>query len=247
MGPVRFDSVARARVLRVGSLVVAGVATIWLVAAIAWSYVYNPVFGLDYRWHVDAAQRLLETGSPYYAWQVSGPYEIGNGAILYPPTAFVLFLPFTVLPAVLWWVIPCALLAWGIAAHRPPPWALAVIMVVLALQAGVFVFGNPGMWTAAFLAMGTVYGWPAVLVLLKPTFAPFAAVGITRRSWWIAALALVIAGLPFGLLWLDWIRVVTNSNCSLAYSLPQVPFMVVPLIAWLTGHRRPRATRPRSD
>jgi len=39
--------------------------------------------------------------------------------------------------------------------------------------------------------------------------------------------------------WLDWIAVVRNSNVSLIYNLPTLPLMVAPLVAWLTGVRRP--------
>jgi len=30
----------------------------------------GPNFGLDYRWHMDAARRLLDTGTPYYPYQL---------------------------------------------------------------------------------------------------------------------------------------------------------------------------------
>ena len=84
----------------------------------------NPSFGLDYRWHMEAAQRLLDTGTPY--WPSSSPgRSVGEGAILYPPTAFLLFIPFMWLPAVLWWAVPIAVLAAAMAIHRPPIWAWA--------------------------------------------------------------------------------------------------------------------------
>ena len=71
----------------------------------------NPSFGLDYRWHMEAAHRLLDTGTPYLPFTLAGPFVIGEGAILYPPTAFLLFIPFLWLPSVLWWAIPIAILA----------------------------------------------------------------------------------------------------------------------------------------
>ena len=105
-----------------------GVEILWIVYAIAVS-LGKPSFGLDYRWHVEAAQRLLDTGTPYLPFELAGPFAIGDGAILYPPTAFLLFIPFIWLPAVLWWAIPIAVLAYGLWWHRPPLWAWVVMRV----------------------------------------------------------------------------------------------------------------------
>lgn len=201
----------------------------------------NPVFGLDYQWHVDASRRLLETGSPYWPWQVAGPYDIGNGAILYPPTAFALFIPFIWLPAVLWWAIPMGMTARAMAQHRPPLWAWAVVGAILAYEKSlnVYVFGNPTMWLVAAVALATRWGWPSVLVLAKPTFAPLALIGIGRRSWWIALGAFAAVSLLFGRLWLEWITVASNSDVSVFYNLPTVPLMLAPLTPWLAGRDRP--------
>jgi hypothetical protein len=90
------------------------------VAEVAWiafvflASVRFPVVRARLRWHMDAAQRLLDTGTPYWPWQVAAPYGIGSGAILYPPVAFALFIPFLWLPAVLWWAIPVAVTVWAI-------------------------------------------------------------------------------------------------------------------------------------
>ena len=92
---------------RVAMLALIGLGWLWIGLAIA-TNLSNPAFGLDYRWHVEAAQRLLDTGTPYLPFELSGPFVIGDGAILYPPTAFLLFIPFIWLPAVLWWAIPIA-------------------------------------------------------------------------------------------------------------------------------------------
>lgn len=216
----------------------------------------NPAFGLDYRWHMDAARRLIDTGTPYWAWQVAGPYEIGNGAILYPPTAFLLFMPFLWLPALLWWALPIGLTVYCIARHRPSLVAWAVIVALLAWPStlNIYVFGNPGMFTVAFLAAGTVWGWPAVLVVLKPSFAPLALIGVRRRSWWAAGVALGIVSLAFIPLWFEWVAVIRNAtDGSLLYNLPGLPAMLMPLVAWAAsdrvaergGHGAPTRSSPR--
>ena len=229
------------RTIRVVLATIVGIEALWIVFVFVQQALTNPAFGLDYRWHVDAARRLLDTGTPYWPWQIAGPYEISDGAILYPPTAFLLFIPFIWLPAALWWAIPTAILIGAMAIHRPPLWAWAVIGGILAFEKSlnVYVFGNPSMWIVAAIAAGTVLGWPYEFVLAKPTFAPIALFGIRHRSWWFALALLGVASVPFARVWLDWIAVVRNSNVSLIYNLPTLPLMVAPLVAWLTGVRRP--------
>ena len=225
---------------RVAMLVLIGLGWLWIGLAIA-TNLSNPAFGLDYRWHVEAAQRLLDTGTPYLPFELSGPFVIGDGAILYPPTAFLLFIPFIWLPAVLWWAIPIAITAYGLWWHRPPLWAWVVITALFAFDKSinVYVFGNPSMWMVAAIAAGTVWRWPFVFVLAKPTFAPIALLGIRHRSWWIALAVLAIASLPFLAVWFDWITVVRNSDVSLLYNLPTLPLILAPLVAWATGRDRP--------
>jgi hypothetical protein len=236
-----------ARLVRVALGTIVGLEVLWVAFVFVQQAFTNSAFGLDYRWHVDAARRLLDEGTPYWPWQIAGPYEIGDGAILYPPTAFLLFIPFIWLPAILWWAIPIAVVVLAIAAHRPPLWALAVMGGIVAFEKSlnVYVFGNPSMWIVAAIAAGTVVAWPFVLVLAKPTFAPIALIGIRHRSWWIAAVALAVASIPFGRVWLDWLAVVRNSNVDLTYNLPTLPVMLVPIVAWLTGVRRPAWAPPK--
>lgn len=241
------DAAARPPI-RLGRILLAtviGLEAIWIVFVFVQQALTNEYFGLDHRWHVDAARRLLDTGTPYWSWQISGPYEIANGAILYPPTAFLLFIPFIWLPAVLWWVIPIAILVAGMAAHRPPLWAWAVIGGLISFERSlnVFVYGNPSMWVVAAIAAGTLFWWPFALVVAKPSFTPIALLGIRHRSWWIAVVIFGLVSIPFARVWLDWFAVVRNSNVSLIYNLPTLPLMLAPLVAWLTGRRRPAAFR----
>jgi hypothetical protein len=100
-------------------------------------------------------------------------------------------------------------------------------------------FGNPGIWICAFVAAGTVVSWPFALILVKPTFAPLAVLGIRHRSWWITVAVMALVSVLFGRLWLDWITAVRNSDLSLLYNLPTLPLMVAPLIPWLADPRHP--------
>ncbi len=241
--PVVGDASPRSPAQRVGRIValtILGLTVVW-IGAVIWTSRTNPSVGLDYRWHVAAAQRLLDTGTPYLPWQLTGPYVIGNGAILYPPTAFLLFIPFIWLPAVLWWAVPVAITAWALWWHRPPLWAWAVIALLFAFDRSlnVYVFGNPSMWVVAAIGAGTVLAWPFVFVFAKPTFAPIAFLGIRHRSWWVALGILAVASLPFLPVWFDWLKVVTNSDVSVLYNLPTLPLMLIPLVAWAAGRHRP--------
>jgi hypothetical protein len=225
---------ARDRLYRDAVLGLVGLELVW-IGFVLLATIPNPSFGLDYRWHVDAARRLLETGTPYWPWQIAGPYVIGNGAILYPPTAFVLFIPFLWLPAPVWWVIPIVVTAYAMSRHRPPLWTWPITVGLFALERSlnVYVFGNPSMWIVAAVAAGTVWRWPSIFVLAKPTFAPLALIGVRDRRWWLALVVLAIISSVFGRAWLDWLAVVRNSDVSLTYNLPTLPLLLAPLVPWL--------------
>src|SRR5690348_5487772 len=70
--------------------------------------------GGDMNLYLDAARHWLGGGSFYLDRQLAGPYEITGGDVLYPPVALALFVPFTVLPAVLWFAIPLAIVGWTV-------------------------------------------------------------------------------------------------------------------------------------
>ena len=88
-------------------------------------------FALDYRWHMEASQRLLDIGTPYHQFQFEGHYSFQQAPILYPPIAFALFIPFLWLPPFLWWAIPIALILFCVTRHRPPLWAWALTLALL--------------------------------------------------------------------------------------------------------------------
>ena len=104
----------------------------------------------------------------------------------------------------------------------------------------MFAHGNPAIWALAFLAVGCVTAGPAVFVLIKPTLAPFALLGVRRRRWWIALGLFGAASLPFGPMWLDWARALLNSDGSLTYSLQEYPMLAMPLVGLIGSRWRSR-------
>ena len=207
----------------------------------------NP--GIDYDVLMGATRSFLAGNGFYPAEQLAGPwiYHQGEPAfmppILYPPDALLLFVPLSFLPGAFWWAVPIALTAWALWRLRPHPAAWLVIALLLGVpqsREGIF-WGNPAMWMTALEAAGMVLGWPAVLVLLKPTLGPFALAGAWHRSWWLALAALALVNLPLLPLWVDWVTVLRNapSQLSLGFSLYQYPLLCVPLVAWLGSRQGP--------
>ena len=151
------------------------------------------------------AERWLDTGEFYTERQLAGPYTtvtlVDN---LYPPSALYLFVPFTVLPPALWWALPIAFVIWTVWRLRPRSWAWPLLALVLALPKTwvVLFYGNTDMWLTAFVAGAVLWAWPAVLITIKPSLVFLAAIGITRRSWWVAAVVFALLNVPLIPLWL---------------------------------------------
>ncbi len=197
-------------------------------------------FGVDATLYRDVTLRWLGGGAFYQPYQLAGPYEIRAGDVLYPPVGLILFAPFAVLPvalaAVLWWAIPLGAAAWAIGRLRPRPevWPLIALCIAWPTTLLKTWTGNPVIWSMAAMALGVVYAWPSVLVLVKPSLAPFALFGLWRRSWWIAAIGFGIACIPFGAIWADWVASVANSRGGgLLYSTLEIPMLILPLVACL--------------
>jgi hypothetical protein len=222
-----------------GSLL--ALATIWTIQlwGIISSHPSGPGVDLhQYQGHVD---RWLATGQFYLPRQLAGPTAVMDGDPLYPPIALYLLLPFRWLPEILWWAPPLAILGYALLRFRPRMWTwplLAAIVAYPRTEAMIF-YGNPGMWIDAAIAAGLLWAWPAAFVLIKPSLGPFALIGIRHRSWWIAVGLIVLAAIPFGSLWVDYLTVLQNSRVPLTYSVLDLPLALGPVIAWL-GRRDPR-------
>jgi hypothetical protein len=226
---------------RIGLRVAFGALLVWVIGlALAFAVTPNigPAAGTgDHATYMAATQRWLAGGSFYQPYQLTGPYLVDKVEILYPPTILPLLVVFSFLPTALWWIVPLAIIGAVVLHWRPTLLGWTGILACMAIPStfGAIAYGNPEMWIAAFVALGTVYGWPAVLVALKPTLAPFMLLGIRRRSWWLAAGLLALVSVAFLPLWFDYLRVVLNARgplVSLFYSLHDVPLLLIPLVAW---------------
>jgi hypothetical protein len=203
--------------------------------------------GLDYKWFVGVAQHWLDTGQFYAPRQLTGAYQVETLVdVLYPPNALLLFVPFTVLPAFLWWAIPLGIFAAGIVYLRPARWSWPFIAACIAWPWTIsqVLYGNTNMWIAAAVAGGVCLGWPAVFVLLKPSLFPFALIGVGRRSWWFALGAFALVSIPFGALWLEYFTAMGNSDVSALRSIFTIPNLLPPVIALLASTRPEYAGRP---
>ena len=107
--------------------------------------------GIDFALYRDVAARWLAGGPFYEPHQLAGPYVVAHGDILYPPVGLWLFVPFTVLPAFLWWAIPAALTVWAIARVRPRPavWPLMALCLAWPTTPLKIWTGNPVIWAMA--------------------------------------------------------------------------------------------------
>src|SRR5437870_7179837 len=187
-------------------------------------------WALDYQLYMEVTRRWLAAGDFYQTWQLVGPYGVADpyGSVLYPPVAIWLFAAFTALPALLWWILPFGAVGWTIWRHAPDPRVWPVMALCIAWPPTIvkLVTGNPVMWAVAGVALGTLYAWPAVFVMLKPSVFPFALLGVRSRGWWLGLALLVVASVPFGAMWGTWLTTLLNArDGGLLYSIQEVPLM----------------------
>lgn len=216
-----------------------------MIAAARWAGVTEQgLVGTDYAAYRVFAERFLETGSQYLPEQLTGPYDsqpvTGPPPSMYPPVALLLFLPFAPLPALAWWLLPIGLTAWCLRGARPPLWTWPLIAGALAWPetTTIVMVGNTTMWGVAAVAAGARYGWPAVLLAIKPTLLPFAVVAVRRRSFWVACAIVALASVPLATEWSRWIVAVGNGSAGAGYSFGSYPALGA---AWLLASRRSSA------
>jgi len=198
--------------------------------------------GMDWEFYRDLGARWLANGSYYQLHQLTGPYVFTTMVDnMYPPHALLLFVPFVFLPAVLWWVIPISILAYVMAWVRPARWAWVVMLVLLAWPRSIadVLTGNTDIWVVAIIAAAIRWGWPAVFVTIKPTFAPIVALGISR-PWQtaIAVIPLVVVALAALPLWFDYAKIISNVTIDPGYSLVSTPLLLIPIVARMSTIRR---------
>lgn len=217
-----------------------------VLASIEIGYFYLEPFGQrffanDLNGYLAGARRFLNLGSPYLAEQLSGAWALQPDSFIHPPVALLLFIPFLVLPAVLWWAVPLGLTLWAIVRMRPAPWAwpLMALCLLWPRTAGILIAGNTDMWVSAAIAVALAASLPtAVLLIMKPSYLPFALVGVPWRSWWLAGVAIGLAAAAFAGLWFDYVKVLRGVTLEPLYSLYNAPFVLMPVIAWLARTRR---------
>lgn len=232
-------------VLRSLGAVIAGLAVIRLILVL-----FEP-FGRrflanDLNGYVEGARRFIAVGTPYLPEQLSGAWQLQPDSFIHPPIAVLLFLPFIVLPAVLWWAIPIGLTAWSVLRLRPAPWSWPVMAACLLWPrtAGILIAGNTDMWVAGAAGVALASGVPtSVLIVMKPSYVPLALLGANRREWWFAAAAVAVVCLLFSPLWLQYVTVLGGVTLEPLYSLYNAPYVAVPLVAWLASPRRPALRR----
>jgi len=169
--------------------------------------------GLDYSLYMEATRRWLGGGPFYEPYQLAGPYAVGFGDILYPPQMLALFVPFTVLPWPLWYAIPAAITVGSIVAWRPAAWSWVAILLVATVWMWTFLvwcFGTPTIWFIALVALGLRHAPTAALILLKPSIAPFALIGMRDRRWWLFVVAGAASCLLCWPLFVQWVTVMAN-------------------------------------
>lgn len=207
-----------------------------------WSEAVPAYRALDIGHYLDATRRWVETGTPYLAHEVAGPYAAYSPlTFLHPPISLYLFWVFLSVPVVLFWIVPLGVVG-GLVAWWRPHWATWPVLALALCTDGfrnAVVTGNTDLWMALAVAGGLAVGWPAVVAVIKPTFAPLALLALRRRAGWLALALVAVAAIPFGSLWLDWLAVVRNGPGGLAYSLPNYSWVAAPALAWAARTRAP--------
>lgn len=197
----------------------------WLGAHLGW----------DFGHYLVATERWLSQGSPYDPRFIAEPFVYDDIAFIHPPVALVLFAPFLLLPAVLWWTLPLAIVGWILWAYRPSAIGLTAILLIIALPLTLekVLVGNSIMWVTAFVGLGIRFGWAWALLIIKPLFAPLILLGAADRRTWIGLVAVALFSGMFGTLWLEWAETVRNFRGPPAYTLLDLPMALIPIVAWL--------------
>jgi hypothetical protein len=217
------------------------VAVITLAAVELAFGIYGPpnwraAIGNDLRLYAEQVQIALAGGPWYHDRQLHGPYAIEWGDILYPPVTILFFAPWVMAPFAAWLAIPLGVTGFFISRWRPGPWAWVLIALCILWPSTLLkaISGNPSLWVMMLVALGLRYGWPAALILLKPSFLPFALIGVRSKPWWIAAAGLGVFSLFFLAPTIQYPQVILDARSpeGLGYSLADVPMVLIPAIAW---------------
>ena len=164
---------------------------------------------MDYGIYMDRTHDWLAGDGFYRARQLTGQsYEILNGDSFYPPTLLYLLVPFALgLPAVLWWLIPIAIIAAALIHIRPADcgrgrsWRSPCCSRRASARARP---GQPSLWMIAAAFAGVAWAWPPRSCCSSRrsrrsrSSASASARGGSRLG------ALVLLSVPFGAMWRDY-------------------------------------------
>lgn len=233
---------------RIALLAVTGVLLLGFVLEFAWLWGYIDSQGAidaDRVYYAVVGQRWLETGELYTARQLEGPYVVmPNVDNLYPPTAIPFLVATVFLPALLYYLIPLGATAGLVAWWRPYAWTWPILALLLAWPRGIsnIIYGNSDIWIQGAVAGGLLVGWPALLILMKPSVLPFAVAGARHRSFWVGLVVVALASLLVLDLWAQYVVAIGNADAEWYYSLEDTPPYFLPIVAWLGRHRGGFAT-----
>jgi hypothetical protein len=227
-------------------MVTTGVLLLWAVVQTVAVYRGAAVrgeVGWDANVYASIGTHFLETARAYFPVQ-SAPYDAEGIVNIYPPTALYLFVPASLLPRLLWWVVPLFIIGWSLYRIRPAWWAwpLMAIACVLPVSAPAvpvaLVYGNSLLWTMAALFAAAAFrpgiAWAA---LFKPTDV-LVGLPLALRSWRGLALAIGMSVILLPL-WFDWLDAMRNlEGSSPLRGLSGWPALAIPLVA--RASRSPR-------
>lgn len=221
-----------------------GVLTALILAYGVWAFAgtltgpFGQYLAVDATRYVEHARWWLAGRSPYLPGEVAGTYTFGENTFLHPPISLPLFAAFTVLPLPLFWAIPLVAIGWSVRGAPAWAWPLVALAAAWPRTHGSLIVGNTDMWVAGGAALGARYGWPALLVAIKPSLALFMLTGVLQRSWWFGLPVLALSSIPFGWLWTEWLAVIWNAPAGLDYSLLNAPFPAAVSLAALAAKER---------
>lgn len=240
---------AAQRAVRIAALTTTGalllLVVLQLVAIYQGALVRHEV-GWDAYVYSSIGAHFLETGQAYFPSQ-SHAYEGAGVVNIYPPTALYLFVPASLAPRVLWWIVPLAVIGWSLYRLRPAWWAWPIMALGCTLPLSgpsvpvALVYGNTLMWTMAAVFSAAAFrpgtGWMA---MIKPTEF-LLALPFALRSWRGLVIALVLAAVLLPL-WFDWLTAMRNmQGFTPLRGIWAWPALAIPIIAWLSRTRQPAA------
>jgi hypothetical protein len=199
----------------------------------------------DFALYRRIAEHWLATGQVYFPHQLAGPYEAAGEVNLYPPVALVLFIPFLILPAPLWWAIPMTVISYELIRWRPTRWVWPVLALTACTPAvsAALVYGNSSLWAVALLCLGFRAPFAWALLAFKPVEAVigFVLAIRTRPDAYARGIA-VVAGLSalFFMAWPEYPRVIANLGQSPLFGIASWPWLLLPSIAYVARTRDKR-------